>query len=81
MEATAIRLLDEYKPGRRLFTNVEFYAAAILRALHLAPEIFTPTFTAGRIVGWTSHIMEQAESNRIFRPQSVYTGPMPEAEF
>ncbi|WP_019911314.1 citrate synthase/methylcitrate synthase [Paenibacillus sp. HW567] len=81
VEATAIRLLDEYKPGRRLFTNVEFYAAAILRALHLAPEIFTPTFTAGRIVGWTSHIMEQAKSNRIFRPQSVYTGPMPEAEF
>ncbi|UQZ36439.1 citrate synthase/methylcitrate synthase [Paenibacillus sp. PK3_47] len=77
VEHTAIRLLEEYKPGRRLFTNVEFYAAAILRALELDPEIFTPTFTSGRIVGWTSHILEQAGSNRIFRPQSVYTGPMP----
>ncbi len=80
VEHTAIRLLEEYKPGRRLFTNVEFYAAAILRALQLDPEIFTPTFTAGRIVGWTSHILEQAANNRIFRPQSVYTGPMPDLE-
>ncbi|WNS45632.1 citrate synthase/methylcitrate synthase [Paenibacillus sp. MMS20-IR301] len=80
VEATAIALLEEYKPGRRLFTNVEFYAAAILKALDLAPEIFTPTFTAGRIVGWTAHILEQSESNRIFRPQSTYTGPMPASE-
>lgn len=80
VEHTAVRLLEEYKPGRRLYTNVEFYAAAILKALHLDPDIFTPTFTAGRIVGWTSHILEQAENNRIFRPQSVYTGPMPETE-
>lgn len=77
VEATAIKLLEEYKPGRRLFTNVEFYAAAILKALQLAQEIFTPTFTAGRIVGWTAHLLEQSESNRIFRPQSTYTGPMP----
>ncbi|WP_151734667.1 citrate synthase/methylcitrate synthase ['Paenibacillus yunnanensis' Narsing Rao et al. 2020] len=80
VEHTAIRLLEEYKPGRRLFTNVEFYAAAILRALHLDPAIFTPTFTMGRIVGWTAHIQEQAAGNRIFRPQSVYTGPMPALE-
>lgn len=78
VEHTAISLLEEYKPGRRLFTNVEFYAAAILRALELEPEVFTPTFTSGRIVGWTSHILEQASNNRIFRPQSLYTGPMPE---
>lgn len=63
VEATAIALLEEYKPGRRLFTNVEFYAAAILKALQLSPEIFTPTFTAGRIVGWTAHILEQAANN------------------
>lgn len=78
VEATAIALLQEYKPGRRLFTNVEFYAAAVLKALQLAPELFTPTFTAGRIVGWTAHLLEQSVNNRIFRPQSVYTGPMPE---
>ena len=78
VEKTAVRLLAEYKPGRRLHTNVEFFAAAILRALKLPPELFTPTFTAARMAGWTAHLLEQARVNRIFRPRSVYTGNMPE---
>jgi citrate synthase len=77
VEETAIRLLEEYKPGRRLYTNVEFFAAAIMTAIQLPTELFTPTFTAARTVGWTAHCMEQASINRIFRPQSVYTGKMP----
>jgi len=79
VEQTAISLLEEYKPGRKLYTNVEFYAAAILRAIEMPSELFTPTFTASRAVGWTAHVLEQAENNRIFRPQSTYVGPMPEA--
>ncbi|TBL80375.1 citrate synthase/methylcitrate synthase [Paenibacillus thalictri] len=77
VEETAVRLLEEYKPGRRLYANVEFYAAAVMRAIDLPAELFTPTFTVGRIVGWTAHVLEQADVNRIFRPQSVYTGDMP----
>jgi citrate synthase len=74
VETTAIALLQEYKPGRALYTNVEFYAAAIMKAIELDPALFTPTFTASRMVGWTAHILEQAEDNTIYRPQSVYTG-------
>lgn len=77
VERTAIRLLAEYKPGRRLYTNVEFYAAAVLRAVNMPTSLFTPTFTASRVVGWCAHSLEQAEVNRIFRPQSVYVGVMP----
>lgn len=80
VEETAIRLLEEYKPGRRLYTNVEFFAASIMRAIQLPSELFTPTFTAARVVGWTSHLLEQASINRIFRPQSLYTGPQPEMQ-
>ncbi|GIP41424.1 citrate synthase 1 [Paenibacillus sp. J31TS4] len=76
-EETAIRLLAEYKPDRRLYTNVEFYAAAVMRAAQMPPALFTPTFTAARVVGWTAHVLEQAANNRIIRPQSVYGGPMP----
>lgn len=78
VEAEAQRLLEEFKPGRRLYTNVEFFAAAIMRAIALPAELFTPTFTLARSVGWTAHVLEQAPVNRIFRPQSVYTGPLPE---
>lgn len=77
VEQTAIRLLEEYKPGRRLYTNVEFFAAAIMTAIRLPADLFTPTFTAARTVGWTAHCLEQASVNRIYRPQSVYTGQMP----
>lgn len=77
VEKTALELLAQYKPGRRLATNVEFYAAAVMRAIQLPPDLFTPTFTVSRVVGWTAHLLEQAENNRIIRPQSVYVGPMP----
>lgn len=74
MENTAIRLLKEYKPGRRLYTNVEFYAAAVFKAIDLPEMLYTPTFTASRTAGWSAHVLEQAENNRIFRPLSEYTG-------
>ena len=73
-EKEIITLLDIYKPGRKLYTNVEYYAAAIMRSIDMPPELFTPTFSAARIVGWTAHAMEQLSDNTIFRPQSVYTG-------
>ncbi len=74
VEEKAIQLLEQYKPGRKLYTNVEFYAAAVMKALDMAPVLFTPTFTASRTVGWTAHILEQAEDNTIFRPESRYVG-------
>ncbi|MEK5040692.1 citrate synthase/methylcitrate synthase [Sporosarcina sp. FSL K6-3457] len=73
-EKEIITLLDIYKPGRKLYTNVEYYAAAIMRSIDMPPALFTPTFSAARIVGWTAHAIEQLSDNTIFRPQSVYTG-------
>ncbi|MBO0959730.1 citrate synthase/methylcitrate synthase [Neobacillus sp. MM2021_6] len=74
VEDTAIRVLAELKPGRSLYTNVEYYAAAIMKAINMDAELFTPTFTASRMVGWTAHVLEQAENNTIYRPQSKYIG-------
>jgi citrate synthase len=74
VERLAVRLLEEYKPGRGLQTNVEFYTALVLHGLDLSPALFTPTFAVARVAGWTAHCLEQLRSNRIFRPQSVYTG-------
>jgi citrate synthase len=76
VENTAVELLEEYKPGRSLYTNVEFYAAAIMKAIQMDPSLFTPTFTASRIVGWTAHILEQSQNNTIYRPESKYTGSL-----
>lgn len=78
VENKAVELLEEYKPGRRLYTNVEFYAAALFRAIDLPRELFVSTFTASRVAGWCAHALEQVPANRIYRPRSTYTGPMPE---
>jgi len=75
VEATALRLLEEYKPGRRLQTNVEFYTALLLHGLGLEVPLFTPTFAIGRVSGWIAHALEQKSANRIIRPQSEYYGP------
>jgi citrate synthase len=75
VESTALRLLEEYKPGRRLQTNVEFYTALLLHGLGLEVPLFTPTFAISRVSGWIAHAMEQRRTNRIIRPQSEYSGP------
>ena len=74
VEATAIKLLDEYKPGRHLRTNVEFFTALLLHGLDLDTDLFTPTFAAGRVAGWIGHCFEQEKTGRLIRPQSVYIG-------
>jgi citrate synthase len=75
VEATAVRLLEEYKPGRRLQTNVEFYTALLLHGLGLETALFTPVFAVSRVSGWIAHALEQRRAGRIIRPQSIYTGP------
>jgi len=74
VEATALRLLEEYKPGRRLQTNVEFYTALLLHGLGLEVSLFTPTFAIGRVSGWIGHAFEQRAANRLIRPASEYVG-------
>ncbi|MCY3736625.1 MAG: citrate synthase [Gemmatimonadaceae bacterium] len=74
VEAEAVRLLEEYKPGRRLFANAEFYTAVLLHELGVPPELFSSTFAVSRMAGWIAHCREQEAVGRIFRPQSEYAG-------
>ena len=77
VEETVMRVLAELKPDRELHTNVEFYAGVVMELCGLPRELFTPTFTASRTVGWCAHILEQAADNRIIRPSARYVGPPP----
>jgi citrate synthase len=74
-EETALRMLAERKPDRKIYTNVEFYSAAVLSAVGLPGDMFTPTFAVSRSVGWTAHVLEQASNNRLIRPASEFVGP------
>jgi citrate synthase len=60
--------------------NVDFYSASTYHVLGLEKFIFTPVFALSRMAGWTAHILEQYENNRLMRPESEYVGP-PSAEY
>ncbi|HEY6539047.1 MAG TPA: citrate synthase/methylcitrate synthase [Candidatus Dormibacteraeota bacterium] len=80
VELTALKVLNELKPGRRLYTNVEFYAGVVMNTAGIPRDMFTPTFASSRTVGWTAAICEQAAHNRLIRPSAIYVGPQPPRE-
>ncbi|MFD3480778.1 citrate synthase/methylcitrate synthase [Streptomyces sp. NPDC058695] len=69
-------ILAELKPGRELHTNVEFYAGVVMELCGLPRTMFTPTFAAARVVGWSANILEQARDSKIIRPAARYVGPV-----
>ncbi len=75
VERRVLELLAEYKPGRSLNTNVEFYAGVVMDACGIPPEMFTPTFACSRVIGWCANALEQARDPRIIRPSARYVGP------
>ncbi|MFE0579603.1 citrate synthase/methylcitrate synthase [Streptomyces sp. NPDC058874] len=77
VERQVEEILAELKPGRELHTNVEFYAGVVMELCGLPREMFTPTFCAARVVGWSANILEQATDSKIIRPAARYTGPTP----
>ncbi|MEU5238323.1 citrate synthase/methylcitrate synthase [Streptomyces lydicus] len=77
VETRVEELLAELKPGRELHTNVELYAGVVMELCGLPREMFTPTFCAARVVGWSANVLEQAEDSKIIRPAARYVGPPP----
>jgi citrate synthase len=74
-EDYALEALHRDKPERRIYTNVEFYSAAVLNSVGLARDLYPTTFAVSRCAGWTAHVLEQLVGNRLIRPQSEYVGP------
>jgi citrate synthase len=64
-----------YVAAKGIYPNVDFYSASTYHMMGIPDDIFTPIFACSRVVGWTAHIMEQYQNNRIFRPSSDYVGP------
>jgi citrate synthase len=60
---------------KKLNPNVDFYSASTYYALGIPTDLFTPIFACSRITGWTAHVLEQYENNRLIRPRAEYVGP------
>lgn len=62
---------------KQLFPNLDFYSALAYHFCGIPTPMFTPFFVLSRIVGWSSHLMEQRANNKLIRPISHYIGPEP----
>jgi citrate synthase len=68
-------LAHPYFQERRIYTNVDFYTAPLLCALDIPIDLFIPMFAIARVAGWTAHMLEQQQYNRLIRPRAYYAGP------
>ena len=57
-----------------IIPNVDYFAAPVLYHLGFPLNIFTNVVASARIVGWSAHIFEQYDNNRLIRPRARYTG-------
>jgi len=62
------------KEEKGLFPNVDFPAAYAYYSLGIPIPLYTPIFAVSRITGWSAHIIEQLDNNRIIRPKCIYEG-------
>lgn len=58
-----------------IWPNVDFWSGALYRLMDIPTIDFTPIFAVARVVGWSSHIIEMWNDNRIYRPAAKYVGP------
>ncbi len=74
METIADTIERVVREEKKLHPNTDWPSARLYHYLGLPVEIYTPLFVVSRVVGWSAHVMEQLEHNRLIRPAAKYTG-------
>jgi citrate synthase len=69
------KIEDFVKGEKKLNANVDFYSASTYHVLGIEVDLFTPIFAVSRVAGWTAHVIEQLDDNRLIRPRADYVGP------
>jgi citrate synthase len=69
------KIEDFVKADKHLNANVDFYSASTYHTLGIDVDLFTPVFAISRVGGWTAHVIEQLDDNRLIRPRADYIGP------
>jgi len=72
MAAVIERIVVEEKG---LPPNLDWPSARLYHYMGLDVGVYTPLFVVSRVTGWTAHVIEQMDNNRLIRPRSRYTGP------
>ncbi|MCX8196271.1 MAG: citrate/2-methylcitrate synthase [Acidilobaceae archaeon] len=60
---------------KKIPSNIDLYTAILYYQLGIPIPMYTPVFASSRVVGWTSHYIEQVLNNKLIRPVEKYIGP------
>lgn len=63
------------RKGKKIYPNVDFFSASVYYTLGIPTDLFTNLFACARMAGWTAHVKEQLQDNRLIRPKAEYVGP------
>ncbi len=74
MEAMADTIERIVREEKKLPPNLDWPSARLYYYLGLPIDLYTPLFVVARVAGWTAHVIEQLENNRLIRPLAKYTG-------
>ena len=59
---------------KNIHPNVDYPTGPTYHLMGFDTDFFTPIFVISRITGWSAHIMEQHNANKLIRPLAKYKG-------